>query len=149
MVRARDSCWGCVDLHGIGYLLVRDDSRRGKNSLSCLQFHCPHRGLRHETIQVMTGEPPFKHIQLDTSVPKAITEGQRPERPTDLLVERRGLDDQLWGLLTRCWAQNPKDRPDIFEVNKELESMRYPKQGVRRQHLTTVNVTLVLMHLSG
>jgi len=74
-------------------------------------------------LELMTGEVPFKHIRRATSVPMALTDGQRPERPTDPAVESRGLDDRLWALLTRCWAQTPEDRPDIFAVNDELDSM--------------------------
>jgi len=74
-------------------------------------------------LELMTGEVPFKHIRRATSVPMALTDGQRPERPTDPAVEIRGLDDRLWALLTRCWAQTPEDRPDIFAVNDELDSM--------------------------
>jgi len=74
-------------------------------------------------LELMTGDVPFKHIMRAASVPTALTNGHRPERPTDPSVAARGLDDRLWSLLTGCWAQKPSDRPDIFEVNDELEAM--------------------------
>ncbi len=128
MVRPRDARRRYVDLYALGHLLVRDDRPRGENqnlfpllNASCsLASHFPLPG----NSQLMTGEVPFKHIRRATSVPMALTDGQRPERPSDPAVESRGLDDRLWALLARCWAQTPEDRPDIFAVNDELDSMR-------------------------
>ena len=45
----------------------------------------------------------------------------RLSRPTeDENLRRRGLDDNLWNLLTRCWAVEHKRRPTIREVLKVL-----------------------------
>lgn len=71
----------------------------------------------------MTGDLPFKHIKKSSNIPKALMKGDRPQRPTDQAVIDRGLDDRLWDLMTRCWAQDPKDRPDILQVSGELDEM--------------------------
>ena len=45
----------------------------------------------------------------------------RPSRLTeDENLRHRGLDDNLWNLLTRCWAVEHKRRPTIREVLEVL-----------------------------
>jgi len=74
--------------------------------------------------EVMTGDRPFKNDESPLSVRGKIGNGLRPKRPKKgSSAVRRGLDDRLWDLITRCWAQDPKDRPDIFEVSEELDKM--------------------------
>jgi len=73
-------------------------------------------------LELMTDKPPFPDIK-HASIPSMLKAGKRPEQPTDESVIIRGLDDKLWALLTRCWSQEPLERPDIYQVNKELESM--------------------------
>ncbi|KLO11001.1 kinase-like protein [Schizopora paradoxa] len=79
--------------------------------------------LAMTVLELMTGQVPFNQTRRTTSVLIAATDGLRPERPTDPAVEARGLDDRLWDLMNRCWAQEPEDRPSIKEVNDELEAM--------------------------
>jgi len=74
-------------------------------------------------LELMTGEHPYKEIRRAASVPSAVAKGQHPTRPSDPTVVTRGLDDRLWALLTRCWAQTPSDRPSIIEFNEELTNM--------------------------
>ncbi len=72
----------------------------------------------------MTGERPFKHIESAHSVLDKMKKGGRPKRPKkDSFAVKNGLDDRLWNLITRCWAQDSKDRPDIFQVSEELDKM--------------------------
>ncbi|KLO11007.1 kinase-like protein [Schizopora paradoxa] len=78
-------------------------------------------------LEIMTGEAPFNHIKMDTEVPLAISKGGRPNRPENDLA--RGLDDHLWELVERCWAQNPDDRPNIFDVNNELDQWGRAKRN--------------------
>lgn len=42
--------------------------------------------------------------------------GQRPARPTHDLSETRGLTDNIWEIITQCWAHDPKSRPTVTEV---------------------------------
>jgi len=74
-------------------------------------------------LELMTGERPFVEIRKAPSIPTAVASGQRPMRPLDPAVVNRGLDDALWALLVRCWAQEPAERPSIVEVGKELGRM--------------------------
>jgi hypothetical protein len=62
-----------------------------------------------------------------------VEESLRPPRPTDISV-RRGLDDSLWGLVERCWAKDPKDRPTATTVAAQIPSS-CPIRGVV-DHLT-------------
>lgn len=74
-------------------------------------------------LELMTGKSPFDHFKIPYLVPSAVLDGMRPERPMDRDTRENGLNDRLWGLLTRCWAQNPLNRPDMIEVREELESV--------------------------
>ena len=62
------------------------------------------------TTKVFTGNVPFNN---DTSVETmvAIMSGERPPRPT-----HEALTNGLWGLMQRCWAGDPQERPQISEV---------------------------------
>lgn len=44
-----------------------------------------------------------------------VLRGMRPHRP-----EVHGLTDDVWALIERCWAQDPKERPTIDKVVQEL-----------------------------
>ena len=45
----------------------------------------------------------------------AVKDGVRPPRPT-----HRGLTDELWELIERCWDADPRKRPEISAVLKTL-----------------------------
>ena len=75
----------------------------------------------------MTGSEPFANIKRQPEVLMRMLRGERPVRPTDPEVVARGLDDKMWGILERCWAHAPEDRPTIEEVLAELPN---PDSGV-------------------
>ena len=87
----------------------------------------------------MTGEHPFSHITRTPEVLIRSTQGERPLRPSgldaDVIVER-GLDDNLWQLLTECWDQDPQKRPKIQEVLARLPPVLLTQS-------TNVNVTSI------
>lgn len=71
----------------------------------------------------MTEEKPFPEKRVESQVLLHLMLGGKPVKPkgeTWEKVKRRGLDDKLWSLLTRCWATNINDRPTIQEVLEEL-----------------------------
>ena len=79
----------------------------------------------------MTGRAPFQNIKSPLQLLEMLRKGQRPERPSNQLIHY-GLDDQLWSLISRCWAQNPADRPSMSEVVFELKAFKtFPELGVR------------------
>ena len=64
--------------------------------------------------QVFTGAVPFSDT-VTTAVTMAIIGGKRPPRPT-----HRQFTHQLWTLMQLCWDQDPRSRPQIFEVLRIL-----------------------------
>ena len=74
----------------------------------------------------MTQEKPFVNIKRDPQVLVYRSQGGRPLRPENEEVRRRGLDDQLWTLLERCWSDRPDNRPSIKEVIEVLETLPPP-----------------------
>ncbi|TDL24396.1 kinase-like protein [Rickenella mellea] len=78
-------------------------------------------------LELMTGKPPFSEIRPGGAVIRAIVNRKKPKRPSEDLRDR-GLDDNLWSLMTECWDYDPKRRPEIgtllefFENRKELTS---------------------------
>ncbi|WVQ63410.1 uncharacterized protein L199_001563 [Kwoniella botswanensis] len=82
--------------------------------------------------EVLTGSVPFGYV--DNSIVRAnIRNGVRPDRPS-------GVEDRLWRLLIKCWAQNPKDRPTFEIVVEELSTIYTPAKEPERQP-THVNVS--------
>jgi len=70
-------------------------------------------------LEIMTGERPFGRTLSDSQVLIGMhgPEKMRPTRP-------HGIDDALWTLMTDCWGQEPKDRPDILTVLSRLEEIK-------------------------
>jgi hypothetical protein len=50
-----------------------------------------------------------------------VSQGFRPQRPGDDVV-----DDSLWALIDRCWAQDPLARPRMSEVLRHFVSLTRP-----------------------
>ncbi|KAF5379665.1 hypothetical protein D9615_005759 [Tricholomella constricta] len=69
------------------------------------------------------GEVPFGSV-TDLKVFSArVRDGERPERPAS-------IDDEVWGVVQKCWRSEPCERPDFVEVEKTLaESMRHNDKG--------------------
>lgn len=65
-------------------------------------------------------------VPFDTSPPSmaamAIMHGNRPPQPTNL-----ASSDKLWGLIQRCWDQEPLLRPKVSEVLRILPTSALDK----------------------
>ncbi|KZV91837.1 kinase-like protein [Exidia glandulosa HHB12029] len=73
------------------------------------------------TLHVFSGVLPFGTTKQPGRVVIDVSRGRRPKRedhPSPLLT------DQMWGLLQRCWDQEPKDRPTIVDVLHEIAALR-------------------------
>jgi hypothetical protein len=71
----------------------------------------------------MTRTIPFSQYGNLTVMLK-VTNGVRPERPTD--AEVLGLTDAVWGLMEACWNQQWNERPAVSIVLSRLnEASRY------------------------
>jgi len=67
-------------------------------------------------LEVVTGELPFSQYRNDSAIILAVVmKKERPTRPENDLIR-----DALWGLWTKCWTDNPADRPMIASVVQTL-----------------------------
>jgi serine/threonine protein kinase len=48
-------------------------------------------------------------------IPQFVIEGKRLDKP-------EGIPENYWDLLTKCWAQNPEERPTFVQVLQIIES---------------------------
>jgi hypothetical protein len=64
-------------------------------------------------VEIFTGEVPFPE-QRNQGAAIRIFRGDRPEFPPN--AEAVGLTIEIWGLLQRCWRQDPTERPTIDDV---------------------------------
>ena len=74
----------------------------------------------------MTGREPYSHLKFHTDVLRLSPQGERPKRPDGSDAEeivKRGLDDDLWQLLTECWSHEPETRPNIHAVLARLPAV--------------------------
>jgi len=86
-----------------------------KNSRPTISSDCYALGMViYETI---SGNVPF-HTAIDVSVFMKVVEGERPSRGAKFTTD-------LWGMLERCWASGPNDRPSIEAVLQCLDMISY------------------------
>jgi hypothetical protein len=79
-------------------------------------------------LELMTGEQPFSHIQKAISVMYEVTHGKLPEKPGEP-ANSRGLGQELWALMLRCWAQDPDSRPSMTEVRSIMEQIKAERRA--------------------
>ncbi|WVQ86131.1 hypothetical protein IAT38_008299 [Cryptococcus sp. DSM 104549] len=82
--------------------------------------------------EVLTGSVPYGYVD-DSQVRKNIQKGIRPSRPPN-------VPDPLWDLITKCWAQDPKQRPDFEAVVEQMGSIYTPPPQPEKQ--ATYDTTL-------
>lgn len=74
----------------------------------------------YTVLQLITNQQPYSYIKHTTEVVIKSAQGARPRRPTELHIIARGLDDNLWNIMTDCWNNDPADRPSIDQVLAHL-----------------------------
>ncbi|KZV84803.1 hypothetical protein EXIGLDRAFT_841918 [Exidia glandulosa HHB12029] len=63
----------------------------------------------------------------DPKVMRMIASGAKPNRPgPDSLPTQRGLNEEIWAMLLRCWEISPAARPSITEVVKVFDPSAPP-----------------------
>jgi len=67
-------------------------------------------------LETMTHQQPYSHIRHATEVVIKSSSGELPRRPMEHRVVERGLDNQIWEVLTKCWSRTWQNRPGINEV---------------------------------
>lgn len=69
-------------------------------------------------IECITEAAPFSDINRDAQVIHIrIGKKQSPPRPSGEDGRQR-ISDELWNLMTRCWAVKPEDRPTMDSVHR-------------------------------
>ena len=63
--------------------------------------------------ETVSGKVPF-HECMDTAASVKVIQGERPTRG-------EAFSDDLWKMLELCWAFQPDDRPNIFDVLQGLQ----------------------------
>lgn len=74
-------------------------------------------------LELMTGQQPFNDINGDMTVIIALSKWQLPPRPGSL-ASSRGLTDDLWALLLKCWNKDPKSRPTMSCIRTDMKTIR-------------------------
>ncbi|KAG5717581.1 Light-sensor Protein kinase [Termitomyces sp. T112] len=69
--------------------------------------------------EMFTGERPFSKVKPVALITR-IMRGQHPEKPRGEMYEERGLTDDVWSLMKRCWNRLPDDRPTIAQIKQCL-----------------------------
>ncbi|KXN89363.1 Dual specificity protein kinase splA [Leucoagaricus sp. SymC.cos] len=74
-------------------------------------------------LELITEKYPLAEFKNDISVIRAMAKPPlEPKRPTgDKVI--KWLTDELWALMSRCWAMSPEERPIMEIVLNELEKM--------------------------
>ena len=71
--------------------------------------------------QLITNQQPYSYIKHTAEVIIKASKGTRPRRPTEPRIIARGLDDNLWNLMTLCWDINWSTRPTIDQALARLQ----------------------------
>ncbi|KAF8331185.1 kinase-like domain-containing protein [Amanita rubescens] len=74
-------------------------------------------------LELFTHEMPYSDVKKNNQLIFKKGRGELPNRPVDDRVVKRGLDDNMWKLLCRCWSRWPNDRPPIGDLVKQLDSL--------------------------
>ncbi|KAF9232649.1 kinase-like domain-containing protein, partial [Melanogaster broomeanus] len=72
------------------------------------------------TTQIFAGQTPFI-LEPDHVVMEGCLE---LKRPISMEVYERGLNDELWGLLSSCISHDPSRRPQVATIQGRLQSMK-------------------------
>ncbi|KDQ08469.1 hypothetical protein BOTBODRAFT_118615, partial [Botryobasidium botryosum FD-172 SS1] len=72
-------------------------------------------------VRFLTGEVPFSKLSSYQVLLEVI--GYRhPARPRGDDAAERGLDDEMWRLMQRCWSKDPALRPAVADITTYLQS---------------------------
>ncbi|KII82764.1 hypothetical protein PLICRDRAFT_181064 [Plicaturopsis crispa FD-325 SS-3] len=66
-------------------------------------------------VELVTGERPFNHLELDAAVSMDIVRGIRPQKPHD-----NDLADATWSLFEHCWIEDADRRPNMEDICRSL-----------------------------
>lgn len=79
--------------------------------------------------EAFTGQVPYADLKEMAVLGKVLDRREIPERPMDYFPLGCSQADDLWGLLTQCWAFDPKARPSAAEVKESVRKSLFFKCG--------------------
>lgn len=82
--------------------------------------------------ELLTGKIPFEGAE-EHKITQRIRDGERP--PFE-------VEDPITHLIEKCWATNPKKRPDMKQVYKRLKKGEYYFKGTNRQEVEDFLIAL-------
>ena len=92
------------------------------------------------TIQVLTGEIPFRGIRaMELGI--ELARGRRPDKPVNALAI--GFSDSLWTFVQRCWDGDRHSRPRVAEVVTHLAKAAANWRGLMPPCGETENIASV------
>ncbi|KAK7027402.1 hypothetical protein VNI00_015238 [Paramarasmius palmivorus] len=71
-------------------------------------------------LEIYTHKQPFSNIKAPGKVLVELSNGTCPPRPLEAQVLQRGLDDNTWGLMIKCWNSDASSRPNIDAILSTL-----------------------------
>ncbi len=94
-------------------------------------------------LEILSGEQPFNYIQGDAVVQHEVYLGKVPQRP-GRDVTARGLSDDLWTLMMRCWnTKRPQSRPSMTEIKEKLLSIQVLTPPAGKFYLSCIDLLLI------
>ncbi|KAJ7046529.1 ras guanine nucleotide exchange factor domain-containing protein [Mycena alexandri] len=75
------------------------------------------------SLELMTGQPPYNNIPRDIAVLHELEQGKIPARPGRVATDR-GLSDDLWAFMRKCWHKKPDSRPSATAATRKLLQLR-------------------------
>ena len=79
-------------------------------------------------LELMTHVQPYNDIAQDITVAINISKGKLPSRPGQTAISR-GLSDELWALMLKCWSKYPQHRPSMTSVKTDIKKLRGDAAG--------------------
>ncbi|KAG9124773.1 hypothetical protein FRC07_010282 [Ceratobasidium sp. 392] len=72
-------------------------------------------------LEIVTGQTPFAKKPLATVIYAVTVKKEIPDRPDlSALLDNKSLENELWRLLTCCWAYKPSGRPSATLLRKQV-----------------------------
>ena len=72
---------------------------------------------------MMSNDVPYSELKTSAQVIVEVHEGRLPSRPSGRDVVQRGLSDELWELMMKCWSRGPDERPSAADAQRAIETL--------------------------
>ena len=77
--------------------------------------------------EIVSGQPPYAHLENEPAVTHAVTQGERLELPAPATPgEALAVE-----LIQSMWAQYPEDRPDVSDVFAQARASVWPRRTIQ------------------